>query len=224
MIGTEACASSILCTVEILDVININLKRAKTNLLLSLHVPQFPDSQWARLLVGNATDFDQVISGIYVSADRVTTSGDWMTAFDSFTDAFLFIFPHSKGEMCHYAEHVKSFFKARPESEHSGVIAYDSTVHTRVGQQCDLLHTDFLKFQDLQIRFIFSPIGSSGRTTSQSTKPGFSAGGGRQKQSKTPCRNFNNGICPRSAALCYYTHICSKCQARDHVEKMCEKK
>ncbi|KIY52949.1 hypothetical protein FISHEDRAFT_69408 [Fistulina hepatica ATCC 64428] len=45
-------------------------------------------------------------------------------------NAFTFIFPHRKDELRHYAEHVKAFFKARPTSQHSGVISYDSTIRT----------------------------------------------------------------------------------------------
>ncbi|KIY46252.1 hypothetical protein FISHEDRAFT_75807 [Fistulina hepatica ATCC 64428] len=149
--------SSILRTVETLEVINVDLKRAKINLLLSLDVPQFPDSQWTKLLSGGTADFDQVLSGLYAAADvertterigglefsyistspakRVSTFGDWTTAFDCFADAFIFIFPHRADELRMYASHVKSFFKARPQSEHSGVIVYDSAVRTRVGQR-----------------------------------------------------------------------------------------
>ncbi|KIY43070.1 hypothetical protein FISHEDRAFT_78863 [Fistulina hepatica ATCC 64428] len=188
-IGTEARISSISRTVEILEAINIDLKRARTNLLLSFGAPQFPESQWTKLLSGGTADFDQVLSGLYASADvertterigglelsyiattptkKVTTFGDWTTAYDSFTEAFLFVFPHRREEMCHYAMHVKAFFKARPVSEHSGVIAYNSAVRTRVGHRHELLHTDFLEFQDLQIQFIFSPIGSAGGALSR---------------------------------------------------------
>ncbi|KIY43016.1 hypothetical protein FISHEDRAFT_78924 [Fistulina hepatica ATCC 64428] len=179
----NARAASILRTVEILETINVDLKRAKINLLLSLHVPQFPESQWTKLLSGGTADFDQVLSGLYASADvgrtterigglefsfvstapskRVTDYGDWTTAFDSFKQAFTFIFPHRGEELQLYADHVRAFFKARPVSEHSSVIAYDSSVRTRVAQRRDLLHTDYLQFQDLQIRFIFSPIGGA---------------------------------------------------------------
>ncbi|KIY43044.1 hypothetical protein FISHEDRAFT_78901 [Fistulina hepatica ATCC 64428] len=146
--GTDAHVSSILRTVEILETINVDLKRAKINLLLSLDVPQFPESQWTKLLSGGTADFDQVLSGLYASADverttervgglefsyvstaptkRVTTFGDWTTAFDSFAEAFTFIFPHRGEELRAYAAHIKAFFKARPVFEHSGVIAYDS--------------------------------------------------------------------------------------------------
>ncbi|KIY49597.1 hypothetical protein FISHEDRAFT_72909 [Fistulina hepatica ATCC 64428] len=147
-VGHDARTLSILRTVEILETINVDAKRAKTNLLLSLDVPQFPESQWTKLLSGATADFDQVLSGLYASADvertterignlefsytnttpskRVTTFGDWTTAFESFAEAFTFIFPHRSNETRTYAQHIKSFFKARPIAEHSGVIAYDS--------------------------------------------------------------------------------------------------
>ncbi|KIY47513.1 hypothetical protein FISHEDRAFT_74617 [Fistulina hepatica ATCC 64428] len=110
-IGAKARASSVLRTVETLEAINVDLKKARTNLLLSLGAPQFPESQWTRLLSGGMADFDQVISGLYASADveraterigglelsyvtttpteRVATSGDWTTAYNSFTEAFF---------------------------------------------------------------------------------------------------------------------------------------
>ncbi|KIY52571.1 hypothetical protein FISHEDRAFT_69729 [Fistulina hepatica ATCC 64428] len=100
--------------------------------------------------------------------------GEWTIAFDSFADAFTFIFPHRREELQQYVEHVKSFFKARLPSEHSGVIAYDSAVRTHVGQHHDLLHTDFFAFQDLQIRFIFSPSGSAAGMSTRSVEAGTS--------------------------------------------------
>ncbi|KIY49912.1 hypothetical protein FISHEDRAFT_72144 [Fistulina hepatica ATCC 64428] len=159
----DARTLSILRSIKILETINVDAKRAKTNLLLSLDVPQFPESQWTKLLSGATVDFDHVLSGLYASADvertterigniefsyastsptkRVTTFGDWTTAFESFAEAFTFIFPHRVDEVRTYSQHIKSFFKARPAAEHSGVIAYDSA--------------------DLQIRFIFGPAGST---------------------------------------------------------------
>ncbi|KIY47447.1 hypothetical protein FISHEDRAFT_74644 [Fistulina hepatica ATCC 64428] len=243
--GADARISSILRTVEILETISVDLKRAKINLLLSLDVPQFPDSQWTKLLGGGAVDFDQVLSGLYSAADverttervgglelsyvsttptkRVTTFGDWTTAYDSFAEAFTFVFPHRAEELRAYALHIKAFFKARPISEHSGVIAYDSAVRTRVGQRRNLLHTDFLEFQDLQIRFIFSPTGSASGSSTRSPDSGNPLTGGKRRQSRTPCRNYNNGVCPRSSTTCFYAHVCNKCRARGHVEKSCEK-
>ncbi|KIY45326.1 hypothetical protein FISHEDRAFT_24721, partial [Fistulina hepatica ATCC 64428] len=94
-----------------LETINVDLKRAKINLLLSLDIPQFPESQWTKLLSGGTTDFDQVLSGLYASADRVTTFGDWTTAFNSLAEAFTFIFPHRSKELHAYAAHVRAFFK-----------------------------------------------------------------------------------------------------------------
>ncbi|KIY52474.1 hypothetical protein FISHEDRAFT_35332, partial [Fistulina hepatica ATCC 64428] len=245
-VATNARSAPILRTVEILGDINVDLKRAKIDLLLSLDVPQFPESQWTKLLSGGTADFDQVLSGQYASADvertterigglefsfvstaptkRVTTFGDWTTAFDSFAEAFTFIFPHRGDELRRYADHIKSFFKARPESEHRGVIAYDSAVRTRVGQRRNILHTDFEEFRDLQLRFIFSPAGTSAGTTSRNVESSTSSAAGKRKQSRTPCRNYNNGVCPRSATSCYYAHVCGKCRARGHVEKNCEKK
>ncbi|KIY52915.1 hypothetical protein FISHEDRAFT_34297, partial [Fistulina hepatica ATCC 64428] len=163
-----------------LETINVDLKRARTNLLLSLGVPQFPESQWTKLLSGGTADFDHVLSGIYA---KVTDYGDWTTAFDSFLDAFTFIFPHRRDELREYAEHVKAFFKARPVSEHSGVFAYDSAVRTRVAQKRNLLHTNYLQFQDLQIRFIFSPFGGPSGTSSRVVESSASTSAGRRKQS-----------------------------------------
>ncbi|KIY47218.1 hypothetical protein FISHEDRAFT_74876 [Fistulina hepatica ATCC 64428] len=100
-----------------------------TSILRTVEILGFPDSQWTKLLSRGTADFDQVISGL-------------------FAEAFTFIFAHRAEELRAYASHVKAFFKARPISEHSGVIAYDSAVY-------------------LQIRFIFSPaastLGASGR-------------------------------------------------------------
>ncbi|KIY46244.1 hypothetical protein FISHEDRAFT_75820 [Fistulina hepatica ATCC 64428] len=108
-------------TVEILGAINVDIKRAKADLLLSLDVPQFPESQWTKLLSGATADFDHVLSGLYASADvehaterigslefsytntvltkRVSNFGDWTTAFESFSDAFTFIFLHRIDEV-----------------------------------------------------------------------------------------------------------------------------
>ncbi|KIY53674.1 hypothetical protein FISHEDRAFT_32840 [Fistulina hepatica ATCC 64428] len=214
--------SSILKTVEILDVINVNAKRAKINLLLSLKVPQFPESQWSKLLSGATVDFDQVLSGVYTSAEIGRTTEHWTTAFDSFAAAFIFIFPHRVDEVRDYSEHIKDFFKARSEHEHGAVIAYDSAVRTRVSQRQDLLLTDSLRFQDLQLRFIFSSAGASSGPGS-SNAGGTQRGGKTRRQSREPCRNWNAGRCNRSATSCNYAHICARCRVRGHVEGVCEK-
>ncbi|KIY53711.1 hypothetical protein FISHEDRAFT_26013, partial [Fistulina hepatica ATCC 64428] len=149
---------SILKTVKILDVINVDAKQAKINLLLSLKVPQFSESQWSKLLSGVTVDFNQVLSGVYASAEIGRTMEhignlkfsytstaptkhchtDWTTAFDSFAAAFTFIFPHCVNEVCDYSEHIKDLFKARSEHEHSAVITYDSAICTRVSQRRDI--------------------------------------------------------------------------------------
>ncbi|KIY53521.1 hypothetical protein FISHEDRAFT_68868 [Fistulina hepatica ATCC 64428] len=83
-------------------------------------MPQFPESQWTKLLSGATADFDQVLSSIYASANvqrttehigglefsytntsplkRVTNFGDWTIVFKSFAEAFTFIFPHRVDE------------------------------------------------------------------------------------------------------------------------------
>ncbi|KIY52947.1 hypothetical protein FISHEDRAFT_69404 [Fistulina hepatica ATCC 64428] len=75
-IGAEARALSVLRTVEILEAIHIDVKQTRANLLISLDAPQFPESQWKKLLNRGTADFDQVLSGIYASTDvGRTTSG-----------------------------------------------------------------------------------------------------------------------------------------------------
>ncbi|KIY50106.1 hypothetical protein FISHEDRAFT_72026 [Fistulina hepatica ATCC 64428] len=125
-VGTEAHTSSILCTIEILEAIHADIKCARANLLISLDAPQFPESQWKKLLNGGTADFDQVLSGIYASTDvkrmtehisglefsfvsttpskRVVDYGDWITAFNSFAEAFMFIFPHRGDQLLSTAE------------------------------------------------------------------------------------------------------------------------
>lgn len=50
---------------SILENISQDIKYAKASLLLTPHLPQFPDSEWTNVLHGRAVDIDHVLAAMY---------------------------------------------------------------------------------------------------------------------------------------------------------------
>ena len=93
-----------------------DIKVMKHNLFCARGLPEFPDSEWTKVIQGKAVNFNVVILWIHstVSDHRVTETfrdfefqfghtkpsktvknhGDWLIMFNSFQRAMQFVFPH----------------------------------------------------------------------------------------------------------------------------------
>ena len=231
-------------TLNTLENIARDPKRAKSSLLLSPHCPPFPDSQWTQLLAGRSIDLNHVFSGLYsVSHDsrqteklgdmelafgisaptrHVQTHGDWVIAFDALVDATKFVFPHRAHELSKYSRHIRQLFASFPEKLHLRIIHYDRAVQLRISQAHNLLLTDFAEFADIHALWIHNG-GSGGSTQSlESAEKKNSSSTGATRQ-RVACRRWNEGKCPNTSKACDYLHHCNKCDNPNHTAPECTK-
>jgi hypothetical protein len=131
-------------------------KFAKTSLLNSAHLPQFPDSEWSNLIAGQAVDLDhiftsqysithnehwaeqiselEVIIGLSKPTRVVDTHGKWVIVWDQAVDVTTYIFPHQSSELRNYGRYITQLFASFPDSMHTHVIQFDQAVRIRTVQ------------------------------------------------------------------------------------------
>jgi hypothetical protein len=233
----------LLQTQAILENFSRDPKFAKTSLLNSTRLPQFPDSEWTNLIAGRAVDLDHVLAGQYSISheDRrterfgelevivgsakpakvVDTHGKWVIAWDQAVDATVYVFPHRSSELRDYGRYVSQLFACFPDSLHPHVIQFDRAVRIRAAQRRDLLLTDYHNFTDLHVLWIQN-AGAGGSKSGESDRrgrTGATSGGSRRREA---CRRWNEGRCPNSAANCNFAHVCTKCRSNAHASADCK--
>lgn len=224
-----------------------DIKLTKHNLFSARGLPEFPDSEWVKVIQGKAVDFDVVFSGIHstVSDNRATESfgdfefrfghtkpskvvknhGDWLIAFSSFQRAMRFIFPHREAELIRYSEYISSYFASIDAAAHFRVLDLDKAIRKWSGSVNSVSLDELEKFKFLEIRHLFSQVAAD-----NSSGSGQRASGSAQKssnstwRSKDPCRLHNQGKCSRQASECKYRHVCSGCGKDGHTERDCPAK
>jgi hypothetical protein len=217
-----------------------DIKFAWTSLLInSDNLPQFPQSEWTNLLMGQAVNLDKVLSGMYtVSHDEkhteklrsfeiaigttsavkiVSTHREWVIAWNATVAATCHIFPHRDSELQQYGQHVMQFFASLPATSHQLVINYDRAIRIRSAWRKNLLLTDLHEFTDLQIAW----IQAGGAAAQPSRRSAANLGAGQRQE---PCRKWNEGHCDHTPGACRYAHICTKCCSNRHVSRDCGKK
>lgn len=98
----------------------------------------------------------QISLGKSDPARKITTSGEWSSAWNATAWAITFAFPHRKEELQEYSKYMDSEFSARISSSHRKLFAFDKAVWHHVGwggtnytphwPQCLLLFTLGLPF------------------------------------------------------------------------------
>jgi hypothetical protein len=219
-------------TLELLRTYAKDLKFTKSSILTSPHAPQFPNSEWTNIIIGAMVDLDHVISGSFaVSNDNwdvevvggiqfkfgaaraskhVKTSGDWFIAWNIYTKAVAFAFPHRQHELQVYGQHILGLFSATSVGNHSHILLFDKAVRVRVGEQRNLLLTNFAEFDDLRL-YWFNPIGA-GDPSKAKDKPKADF------RSEEPCDRWNRGVCRAKSSECKYQHVCKECGGKHRVE------
>jgi hypothetical protein len=243
-IDPPSLSPSLLRTQAALENFSRDPKLAKTSLLNSARLPQFPDSEWTNLITGRAVDLDHVLASQYSVAhdDRrtehigelefiigsakparvVDTHGKWVIAWDQAVDATTFIFPHRASELREYGRHISQLFASFPDALHSRVIQYDRAVRIRVAQRRDLLLTDYHHFSDLHVLWIQN-AGANGTKAGDGDKRTRSGGGSASNSKRREtCRRWNEGRCPNTVATCNYVHGCAKCRSNSHTSSECK--
>ena len=196
-IDPPSLSQSLSQTQAILKNFSRDPKLAKSSLLNSSRLPQFPDSEWANLITGQAVDLDHVLAGQYsVAHDErrterigelevivgsarpariVDTHGKWVIAWDQAVEATTYIFPHRSTELRDYGRHISQLFASFPDTLHSCIIQYDHAVRIRVAQRRDLLLTDFGQFSDLHVLWVQN-AGAVAARVGDSERRGHSGG------------------------------------------------
>lgn len=231
-------------TQRLLENFSRDLKFAKSSLLNSPCLPQFPDTEWANLLAGKSVNLDHVYTAIYSAtaddrkreklgaveivvggsgtpAKNVESESAWTTSWEHFVEAALYIFPHRDTEFKVYGKFIKQLFTSLAPNRHLRVIAYDKACRIRASQRRDVLLSDSSQFVDLQLLWLNDSGGGSARDIARTstTKPANSGA----KARRAVCRRFNAGRCPNDAASCAYAHLCNKCNGSSHGESTCTK-
>ncbi|KAI0644456.1 hypothetical protein C8Q79DRAFT_912871 [Trametes meyenii] len=232
-------------TLELIRTYGEDLAAAKRDLNATASAPEFPESEWAKVLTGRAVDLDLVFAGRYnpatdtkhvervgdfelslgvpVASKKITSFGDWVFAWHRATEAVAFAFPHRREELREYGEYMVGLFGALAPPLHSRALNFDRAVRKRVGSSRRLRLTDFDKFSDLKLQY----IDSSGANVYKADSGSGGGSGGRRgggSRAKEACRKWNsaNG-CPHKASKCRFRHICSGCGAEGHKRPECTK-
>ena len=134
-----------------------DLKYTKSSILTSPHAPRFPNSKWANVIIGAMVDLDHVLSGTFAvlndnrdvevvggiqfkfgatrAAKQVKTSGDWFIAWNMYSKAVTFAFPHRQNELQHYSQSILGLFAATSVEHHSNILLFDKAVCIHVREQ-----------------------------------------------------------------------------------------
>jgi hypothetical protein len=220
-------------TLELLRVYAKDLKFTKSSILTSSHAPQFPNSEWSNIITGAMVDLDHVISGSFaVSNDnrsvesiggiqfkfgairavkQVKTSGDWFIAWNLYSKAVAFAFPHRLGELSSYSQQILGLFSATSPGNHTSIIFLDKAIRVRVGERRDLLLTDNASFEDLRLYWL-NPIGA-GDPSKGKDKPKSDF------RCEDPCDRWNRGVCRSKASECKYRHVCKECGGKHRADE-----
>ncbi|KAI0061309.1 hypothetical protein BV25DRAFT_1805809 [Artomyces pyxidatus] len=210
-----------------------DIPTAKHFILTHPDCPEVPNGIWNDVLASNYVNLDRVFSGHYsLDGDpgdikrigdfevisggskpdkHIRDKGDWGGAWDTYSEAVAFAYPHREPELRSYGKYINGLFSSLPTAP-SRVINYDCAVRTRLARGNRYLLTEVAKFNDLYtLHFIAPGLGGS---TSRSTSKTPRSGG----RSNDICRRFNEGKC--TADPCRYRHRCFSCGG-DHGLSTC---
>lgn len=226
-------------TLDILREFAVDPKAIKASIVNSPSCPGLPDSEWSAIITGRSINLDILLSGLYSTGAEeklekigeiefkfgshtptrcVKTHGEWTIAWAKAVRGILFAFPHRAGELAVYGEYITRLFTAVVPSAHSRVIEFDKAVRKRVGEQRNLLLSDFGEFGDLRTCYIDS-FGVSASNHGETKASGSAPSGTKRK--KDTCNKFNAGTCTQEAGTCRYRHACGNCKRGGHVASKC---
>jgi hypothetical protein len=128
-----------------------------------------------------------------------------------YTKAATFAFsPHRQHELQVYGHHILGLFSATSVGNHSHILLFDKAMQVQVGEQQNLLLTDFVEFDDLRLYWL-NLIGM-GDPSKAKDKPKANF------QSEEPCDQWNRGVCCVKSSECKYQHICKECGGKHRME------
>lgn len=239
-----------------------DVKAAVKDLRHSFHRPDFPDSLLPDLLWNTYIDLAKVsghfksvkpeheqshelggearlVLGTKLESSAVTTHGDWITAFSTYQDALVMVFPRLFNPSMSYFRHINNLFKFL-EHDHAAIINYDAALRLDLSRRPQLTLDDHghpvfnvIRTKWLSLRYNPNPrrpIASTSRIPSSSGSGTGSASGsvsrstagttpGGRKKLDVPCDNWNAQRCGMGRE-CRRLHICNRCRG-PHVADAC---
>lgn len=233
----------VLKTIELLTMYGADPKAALRSLRLSLNCPEFPLSEWKKILEGSWVNLDMVISGLFATTNndersevvgdleikystvnptkKVSDSGQWSTAFNRLVDATKFAFPHREQELRKYGEYINACFSAAHKSFHYRIINYDIAVRQFVGGRRNLQLTDFHEFSPIKM----AHLDTIGIAVAEPAQRAPSSGAIRtHTKIQEPCLRWNDGLCQQRNGRCRRMHQCEFCGDAGHKGPDCTKK
>jgi hypothetical protein len=145
---------------------------------------------------------------------QVKNSGDWFIAWNMYSKAVAFAFPHRLTELSHYLQHMLSLFAATSVGNHTNIIFLDKAIRVRIGECRDICLMDYPRFEDLRLYWL-NPIGAGDPNSKGKDKPRSDF------RCEDPCDRWNRGLCRSKASECKYRHICQRCRG-NHKSEECK--
>lgn len=161
---------------SILKNISQDFKAAKALLFNSLSLPQFPESKWVNLLLGQVVDLNWVLASIYTttyddkwteqagelefvtwwskSIKTVETHRNWVSAWDTTVEATTHIFENHTSKLKEYGQYITFLFTILEPQLHRRILRFDQAVQNCVTQWQDLLLTDYNAFSGIHVLHI----------------------------------------------------------------------
>ncbi len=221
-------------------VYNFDPKNAVCSLDAQGDCPPFPYPLWRDILCNRHIDFGAIIEdfqsvqaqyddsvqlgegeeltvrcGATGKGCRIRTQGDWITAFDRYSEAVLWAYPHRQVELRKYHKHITAKFSSCVD--HARVTQYEAAARKYVLQNRHLTLADTHEFVDIA----YSHLNPDGSAYQNDKSPRTrTKGGGNKKGGSTPtCGEFNSKKgCTFNP--CKFRHVCRGCGG-DHPRHRC---
>ena len=175
----------------------------KHNLFSARGLPEFPDSEWVKIIQGKAIDLDIIISSIHSTVmDNCTTESfgefefwfghskptkhirnhrDWLIAYGTFQHVMWFIYLHREAELIWYREYITAYFASSDPAGQGWVINLNKAIQRWSGLVNNVSLDQFKKFRFLEVWHIF------GKATGDQSGSQNQWGGGSGWWSKDAC-------------------------------------
>ena len=143
-------------TLNLLQTYVKDLKFAKSSILTSPFAPQFPNSKLSNIIIRSMVNLDHVILrnfavsndnreveviggiqfkfGVAKASKHVKTSGNWFIAWNQYSKAVSFAFPHRLSELSMYSQQILRLFSATNSGSHLSIINLDKAIQICVGK------------------------------------------------------------------------------------------
>lgn len=216
-----------------------------SDLYTRANLPDFPRALWKKVVSDEYVDLAKVVGGLESSeGDRrqihtfgdfeiglgkepashaITSSSDWTQAYEAYSAAVLFAYPHRGPELQAYREFILGTFKSVGHANRQLAVTFDRRCRLAYERRYRAALSDTSQFSDLERELVMQvaqgrnnrdPFGGPSNQRHPNPNP---------NQSEMPiCRRFNRGQC--QGFNCRYRHVCAICNQSGHTADVCPTK